>query len=378
MIANPISESEYANRIARVREALDARSLDALIAYGAHRDYRPADLRYLARWFCVEEETSALFVPREGPTTLLTDVAWDIDRARREAFADQMRFTQDFGTELAALISETHGERARVGIAGYQIFPTPVYLTLVRQLGAATFTDASELTAELRMVKSPAELDLMRTASRISDEAMAAGIARIGQGTTEIEVAAVADAVIRAAGAEPSFVILMGGGERTVVGAFPSTRTLRSGEFALLDCGARVQGYHGDMCRTVVVGEPDAGQRRKLEAVEDAVKTAIAAIKPGVTVGAIREAAAQAITEAGYQENWWDVFMPHGNGTEQHEPPDAKKHPALPLQEHMVLCIEPGISVPGEGVICIEQMIAVTADGAEVFNHLPTNMWDHK
>ena len=70
--------------------------------------------------------------------------------------------------------------------------------------------------------------------------------------------------------------------------------------------------------------------------------------------------------------------MPHGNGTEQHEPPDAKNNPALPLQEHMVLCIEPGISVPGEGVICIEQMIAVTADGAEVFNHLPTNMWDHK
>ena len=118
------------------RVALDARSLDALIAYGAHRDYRPADLRYLARWFCVEEETSALFVPREGPTTLLTDVAWDIDRARREAFADQM-VTQDFGTELAARISETHGERARVGIAGYQIFPTPVYPTLVRQLGAA-------------------------------------------------------------------------------------------------------------------------------------------------------------------------------------------------------------------------------------------------
>ena len=67
MIANPISESEYANRIARVREALDARSLDALIAYGAHRDYRPADLRYLARWFCVEEELRHCSFPVKGP-----------------------------------------------------------------------------------------------------------------------------------------------------------------------------------------------------------------------------------------------------------------------------------------------------------------------
>ena len=153
------------------------------------------------------------------------------------------------------------------------------------------------------MVKSPAELDLMRTASRISDEAIAAGIARIGQGTTEIEVAAVADAVIRAAGAAPLRHPDGRWGTNGRRSVSEHKNAQGQGEFALLDCGARVQGYHGDMCRTVVVGEPDADQRRKLLAVEYAVKTAIAAIKPGVTVGAIREAAAQAITEARYQEN---------------------------------------------------------------------------
>src|SRR5438874_13824152 len=95
------------------------RRLDALIAYGAHRDYQPADLRYLARWYCVEEETAALFVPREGPTVLLTDAGWDVDRAKAEAYADDMRLTQDLGAGLARLLSEHVDSRApKIGIAG--------------------------------------------------------------------------------------------------------------------------------------------------------------------------------------------------------------------------------------------------------------------
>ncbi len=68
--------------------------------------------------------------------------------------------------------------------------------------------------------------------------------------------------------------------------------------------------------------------------------------------------------------------MPHGNGVGQHEPPDAKQHPHVELQPGMVLCVEPGITVAGHGAIIIEQMITVTDDGAEVFNQLPTNMWE--
>ncbi len=381
MIPNPITAAEYDQRIQRVRESLDRHGLDAMIAYGTHRDYQPADLRYLARWYCVEEETAALFVPLDGPTVLLTDAAWDIDRAKAEAHAGDMRLSRNLGTDLADLVLEhTRGVAApRVGVAGYAFFPAPVYLAFRDRAPRAEVIDATNVTTELRMVKSPAELDLMRAASLISDQAMAAGLAEVREGATEIDVAAAAEAVIRRAGAEPSFVTEMGSGPRTALGTFlPGSRTLSRGEFAVLDCGARLHGYHGDMCRTVVVGTPTPEQVRKLEAVQSAVSRAIAEIKPGVTVGAIRDAAAQAITESGYGENWWDAFMPHGNGAGQHEPPNAKEHPDQALQEGMVLCIEPGITVPEEGAVIIEQMIAVTADGAEVFNQLPMNMWEHQ
>ena len=378
MIPNPITDAEHAERIANARAELEHAGLDALVAYGAHRDYQPADLRYLARWYCVEEETAALFVARDGPTVLLTDAGWDVDRAKAEAYADDMRLTRDLGADLARLVEEHVDSRTpTVGVAGYRFFPAPAYLAFRAAAPDATIVDASDLTAVLRMRKSPAELDLMRAASEISDRAMAAGLAQVRDGAAEVDVAAAAEAVIRSAGAEPSFVTEMGSGPRTALGTFlPGARTLSAGEFAVLDCGARVHGYHGDMCRTVVVGGADPAQARKLRAVEAAVDRAIAAVRPGATVGDIRDEAASAIADAGYGDNWWDAFMPHGNGAGQHERPNAKEHPDQELQEGMVLCIEPGITVPAEGAVIIEQMIAVTRDGAEVLNALPTNMWE--
>ena len=131
MSATPISDSEYAARIDRVRARLVERGLDGLIAYGAHRDYHPADLRYLARWYCVEEEQAALFIPASGPTTLLTDAIWDLERAQAEAFADDMRYARDMGRALADIVSAADGQVTTVGIAGFPVFPAPTYLPCV-------------------------------------------------------------------------------------------------------------------------------------------------------------------------------------------------------------------------------------------------------
>ena len=373
----PISNDEYRRRVATVQAEARQRGLSAVIAYGAHRDYQPADLRYLARWYCVEEETACVFVPAEGPTTLITDAAWDVERAEAEAYAGSVRYARDFAPVLAELVRASGGQNPRIGISGFRIFPAPTYLSLSRELPGASFEDASEIVSDLRMIKSPAEIAVMREASRVTDAAMEAGLRTIEEGRSEVEVAAAAEGVIRAAGAEPSFVTEMGAGPRTALGTFlPGQRRLERGQVAVLDCGARLHGYHGDMCRTVVVGGPSDEERAMLEAVAHAVDAAIGAAKPGVTVGAVRDAAAAAIEEEGFGEYWWDAFMPHGNGTGQHEPPNAKEHPDLPLREGMVLCIEPGITVPDKGAFILEQMVVIGEDGAETFNRLPLDMWD--
>lgn len=379
MIENgfPIHDDEYQSRVVAVQAGIQERGLSAIIAYGAHRDYQPADLRYLARWYCIEEETACLFVPAEGPTTLITDASWDVERAKAEAYAGSVRYARNFAPVLAELVRDSGERRSRVGISGFRIFPAPEYLSLSRELPDAAFEDASEIVSDLRMIKSPSEVSIMREASRITDAAMEAGLRTIGEGRSEVEVAAAAEQVIRTAGAEPSFVTEMGAGPRTALGTFlPGQRRFERGQVAVLDCGARLHGYHGDMCRTVVVGGPGEGERAMLEAVASAVSAAIETAKPGVTVGAVRDAAADAIEDAGFGKYWWDAFMPHGNGAGQHEPPDAKEHPNLPLREGMVLCIEPGITVPGKGAFILEQMVLIGENGAETLNQLPLDMWD--
>ena len=98
MIAvGPIAREEFAARVARVRERMVESGLDALVCYGAHVDYAPGDLRYLADWFCIEEEQALLIVPADGPITLLTDSSADVDRAREQAVCDEVVLAGDLG-----------------------------------------------------------------------------------------------------------------------------------------------------------------------------------------------------------------------------------------------------------------------------------------
>lgn len=374
----PIGDAEVSARIRRLQADLVARGLAGVVCFGAHRDYCPADLRYLARWSCTDEESSYLFVPRDGETTLVTDAEWDHDRARAEAFAGAVVLDRTPERTLTRLIAEHARSGDRVGISGFRVFPAPVFVAVAARCPSIVFEDASSITAAQRLVKSPAELGLLREAARISDLGMRAGVAQIREGAVEAEVAAAAEYAIRRTGADLSFVTVMGSGTRTAQATFfPTNRVMRRGEYAVLDCGARVEGYHGDMCRTVTVGGPTPEQRQALEAVKRAVEAAIDAARPGATVRQVHEAAQRAVTDAGLGKHWWGYYMPHGAGTGQHEPPAGLDDGELVLAEGMVLCVEPGITLPGAGAVILEQMITIGPDGAEVLNALPLDLWDN-
>jgi Xaa-Pro aminopeptidase len=370
--APPIARQEFAERVVRVRERMGESGLDALVCYGAHVDYAPGDLRYLADWFCIEEEQAMLVVPADGPVALLTDSSADVDRAREQAVCDEVELAPDLGRAAAARLRGRSG----VGLTGLRVLPAAAMDTLRGDASGVRLEDASALTADLRMVKSPAEVALLAEASRISDLGMAAGLETVREGAREVEMAAAAEHAIRAAGAELSFTTVAGAGPRTALGTFlPGDRPMRAGEPVVLDCGARVHGYHGDMCRTVAVGEPAPELGRALEAVAAAVEAGTAAARPGALVGDLREAARGAVVAAGLGEAWWGEFMPHGAGTGQHEPPYGDSEPTCELGEGMVLCVEPGVLLPGTGGVVHEQMVAITATGADVLNRLPLRMW---
>jgi Xaa-Pro aminopeptidase len=372
-----VPDSEIRRRIHGIQKLMAEHGTAALICFGANRDYAPADLWYLARWSCIDEETSYVFIPESGDTTLVTDAEWDLDRARQEACAGSVIFDAFPEGTLARLVRDHCEPGQVVGISGMETMPAGTFTRLTRDLSDVTFTDATALTTRQRMVKSALELRLMREASLVSDEGMAAGVRAMVAGATEHDVVAAAEHAIRERGAELSFTTVMGSGIRTALSTFlPTSKVISPGELVVLDCGARIAGYHGDMCRTIVVGRPGARQRRLLETTSEAIRAGIAAARPGGLVGDINEAAHRVVEDAGLGEYWWGFYMPHGAGAAQHEPPVGLGDGEVELEIGMVLCVEPGVAVPGEGGVILEQMIAITAEGPEVLNQLPLNLWD--
>ena len=378
MLPLGISDQEIKQRVARVQDKLRESGFAAVICFGAHRDYWPGDIRYLSRWSCTDEETAYVFIPTEGSTTLVIDAEWDYDRALTEACADEVVLDPEPAHTLVRLVSAAAGSGDTVGIGGFEAFPAPVYTRLQTALPATQLTDCASLLDEIKLIKSRSELELLRAAARITDAGMAAGIAEVRPGVSEAEVAAKAEYSIRRTGAELSFVTVMGAGVRTAAATFfPQRRQMREGEYAILDCGARVEGYHGDMCRTVVVGGPSRRQRHVLETTAEAVRSAIDTARPGATVRDVHDAARSVVTAAGYEKSWWGYYMPHGFGTAQHEAPAGLRHGDMVLADGMVICVEPGILLAGEGAVILEQMVAVRATGPETMNELPLNLWEN-
>lgn len=370
-----IPETEIRLRVTALQAMMIEHGLSAIVCFGANRDYAPADLWYLARWSTIDEELSFVFVPASGETTLITDAPWDVDRAGEEAVADSIVFDPEPGDTIAGLIRLQCRAGDRVGVSGMRSMPARILDTL--RAGAVNIEDATWLTEEQRMVKSDLELQLMEEAACISDLGMAAGMDAALEGVREFEVVAEAEYAIAKAGGERSFMTVMGSGPRTALMTFlPSERRLSNGDLVILDCGARISGYHGDMCRTKVVGEPTGEQRRMLTAVRDALEAGIDAAHPGGRVRDIHDAARSSVAQAGFGDSWWGDYMPHGAGAGQHEAPIGLADGDVGLRPGMVLCVEPGVGIPGVGGVILEQMIRITETGVLVMNSLPLDLWD--
>jgi Xaa-Pro aminopeptidase len=371
-----LQDAELGMRVQRLQELMAEHDFSVLVCYGAHRDWAPADLWYLARWSCIDEEMSYVVVPRSGPTTLVTDAGWDLERAKDEAYAGEVVFDPAPGALLAEVVRGVAASDGRIGISGLAFFPAPVYLAFTGALGVDGIADATWLTSLQRTIKSPNELELLREAARISDIGMAAGLDAANEHATELEVATAAETTILEEGAEISFTTVAGSGPRTALTTFlPSHKKIARGDVVVLDCGARVAGYHGDMCRSIVVGGADGVKLRLLEAARDAVTAATQAARPGVTIEKVHMAARAAVEDAGLGEHFWGYYMPHGIGAGQHETPLGLHDGDLVMQEGMVVCVEPGIALPGVGGVVLEQMIAIGSDGAETLNTLPLELW---
>ncbi len=243
--------------------------------------------------------------------------------------------------------------------------------------------DAAGALAELREKKSPREIALIQKSTDVSVEAHRAVWKRIAPGLYEYQIAATFTYTILDNGcARNAYAPIVGSGPNaTILHYSKNSRRIEPGDLVLMDAGAECADYATDITRTIPAsGKFTPRQRELYEIVLGAQKTVLAAIKPGVTMGATPTApnslyrvAYNYINSHGKDRAGKPLgqYLTHGVshhvGLDVHDAPPASY--SQPLEPGMVITAEPGIYIPEEAIgIRIEDTILVTQDGAKVLS----------
>jgi methionyl aminopeptidase len=231
--------------------------------------------------------------------------------------------------------------------------------------------------------KNAAEIALMREAGVIVAAAIAACRAVVAPGVTTLDLDAVAERVIRDAGAVPSFLGYHGypatlcvSVNDEVVHGIPGPRVIEDGDVVSIDCGAIVGGYHGDSAVTVCVGDVAEDVRRLVAATEEALARGLAAVRDGGRLSDIGAAIESYARPYGY--GVVEEYTGHGIGRALHEDPPvpntAPRGPGrgLRLTTGLVLAVEPMLTLGSRQVQVLEDdWTVVTQDG------LPAAHFEH-
>lgn len=352
---------EAATRLEKVRRMMERAGVEVLIV-----NSNP-DVRYLSNYNLIVGASIVLVSATDA--TLLIDQEWDSLRAKEGSFLSRVDAVSDITQGVARAIKGL-GSDGGLGVVGWSSFPAPMYLEIKSAFPDALVKDLTESMKEIRMVKSPLEIEWLTRAVKITDEGGNAAAGSIDAGKKENEVALAAEVAMKSAGAaELSFPTVLGSGTRTeIIVPLPTGKKIERGELVLMDMGGRYNGYCGDLSRTKLCGGGNASAKQKeiYNVVMEMHDRAIASVRPGVTAAEIHRISNSVAEEAGYGK-FVKHMTGHGIGLEDHEKPILETE-ETELVPGIVHSIEPGLYVPGVGGVRVEDLILVTESGGKVLS----------
>lgn len=266
-----------------------------------------------------------------------------------------------------------------LGLDGKRVGVEPRQLRLLEfrhvKAGApeADYPDASDVLSSLRLRKDPAEVEAMRRAVRIAQDALEATIPLIKVGMTEKELSSELVVQLLKQGSEPEMPfapIVSGGPNSANPHASPTERKLQAGDLLVVDWGATYDGYISDLTRTFALGEVEEEYQKIHQIVQEANAAGRAAAKPGVPCAAVDNAARAVIEQAGYGK-YFTHRTGHGIGMEGHEEPYMRADNMQLLEPGMAFTVEPGIYLPGRNGVRIEDNVVISETGADVLSDMP-------
>ena len=347
------------NRLERLRHGLAEEEIDAILIS------QPENRSYLSGF-----DGSAgylLITPRDA--ILATDFRYTEQAKAQAPGYNIIRITGQISGWLPQLAADLNLRRLgfEAGHVTYAIF---------RQLAdmpggqpRLELVPADGVVDTLRTVKEPEELECISRAVAITDSAFVYIEGKICPGTTEAETAWEIEKFMREEGSQglPFDIIVASGPNSALPHARPTSRPIQAGEPVVIDIGARINGYSGDMTRTICAGGGDATFSKVYDIVLGAQLTALATIQKGMTGDEADRLARVVIEEAGYGEAFGHS-LGHGLGLAPHEAPRLGPGSTDTLSAGMVFTIEPSIYLPGWGGVRIEDVAMIENGKVEVIS----------
>lgn len=228
----------------------------------------------------------------------------------------------------------------------------------------------------LRAIKNDTELSYMRHAAHIADNAFSDILYDIKVGRTEQDLRRNLEIAMLRHGSEgPAFATIVASGKRSSLPHGVATdKIIEMGDFITFDFGAIYKGYHSDITRTVIVGEPTEEQDYLYHTLLEAQELGVASVKPGVTGAELDAIVRNKLAENGL-DKYFTHSLGHGVGLAIHELPVASPKSTDVLQKNMVVTIEPGIYIPNHLGLRIEDSVIVTDTGAEIITCTPKTLY---
>jgi Xaa-Pro aminopeptidase len=357
-------------RLARLREVLRERELDAIvITHLSNRFYLSG---FLAEDHPPNESAGHLVISQDRAVLVTSPI--EAESASRQA--------PDF--EIISLSREMPGlarndadvlngmGAKRVGFEDAAILYKD-YRTLKNNLDDdAKLVAVGDVVDNLRAVKSPDEIEALAKVLTITDQAFERVAPTISAGDAENEVAWRIEQAFRGLGAEgPAFPIIVASGPNAALPHHRAgERVIQEGEPIVIDMGAYVDGYCGDLTRTLWIGEPQPRLKEIYQIVFEALEAAEAGIKAGLTGKEADAIARDLIDQSGYGKQFFHS-LGHGLGVRVHESPSLSPRNDQPLEAGNVVTIEPGIYILGWGGVRIEDVGHIVDGGVEIFTTAP-------
>ncbi len=345
-------------RLARLRELMASRDLDGMLIT------QPENRRYLSGF--TGSAGTLIITPEQQ--AIATDFRYYLQVQAQCPDWDLVQATPDFEGKMLDVLRDLGLGGRSVGFEASYISVDQLHSWERALKGHVRLTNVVRMVENMRLSKDEEELQAIRRAVTLADEALAHIYDWVQPGMTERQVAWELESTMRTRGAAGiSFEVVVASGPN---GASPHSRAadrvIQAGEPVVMDLGCVVDDYCSDVTRTVCLGEPKDGKYTELwHLVLRAQERAEAGVKAGITGVDGDGLARDIITESGYGE-FFGHGLGHGVGLAVHEAPRLSFTYPGQIPSGAVITVEPGIYLPDWGGVRLEDMVLVREDGVEV------------